>query len=543
MTAGPFVDSPSMGEATTSQWLEPSAACNFGRGLHAIDVAHTDTPTAFQESTMTDYICAIDQGTTGTTVVILDDALQVHARVNQEFEQIFPKPSWVEHDPEAIWESTTDVLAAAQRQAEIDPDEIAAVGITNQRETTVIWDRETGEPIHNAIVWQDRRTRGRIQQLKDEGVESKVRQHTGLILDPYFSGTKIGWILDAVDGARQRAEQGELAFGTIDSFLLWRLTGGEVHKTDVSNASRTLLMNLEEAEWDDEMLDLFDVPEQLLPEITGNAEVLGRVEGIDGLADGTPICGMAGDQQSALFGQACFEEGEAKCTYGTGAFLLMNTGPEAVLSEHRLLSSAAWQIDGERTYCLEGSAFLAGAMVQWLRDGLGIIDSADQVEPLARSVDSSDEVVVVPSLSGLGAPHWDPDARGVIWGMTRGTEAGHIARATLEGIALQNVDILSAMEQDAGDELKQVKVDGGASANDLLMGLQADFLDCEIVRPAITETTALGAALLAGLGAGIFPDMQTIRESWEEETVFEPKMDVETRRKHLKLWDEGLKRV
>lgn len=492
---------------------------------------------------MTDFICAIDQGTTGTTVVLLDDQLEVRARATQEFEQIFPKPSWVEHDLEAIWESTLETLAQAQEEAGIDEADIAAVGITNQRETTAIWDRETGEPIHNAIVWQDRRTRGQVQQLKDEGLEPKVRETTGLILDPYFSGTKINWLLETVDGARNRARRGDLAFGTIDTFLLWRLTGGRCHKTDVSNASRTLLMNLDEAEWDDEMLELFGVPREILPEIAGNAELLGEVRGVPGLADGTPVCGMAGDQQSALFGQICFSEGEAKCSYGTGAFLLMNTGEEAVHSQHRLLSSAAWEIEGERTYCLEGSAFLAGAMVQWLRDGLGIVDSADEIEPLARSVESSDEVVVVPSLSGLGAPHWNPGARGLMWGMTRGTTRAHIARATLEGIALQNVDILHAMESDLGEELVDLKVDGGASANDLLMQMQADFLDCRIVRPAITETTALGAALLAGLGADIFPDLETIESTWSRDRIFEPEMGAERRREHLELWQEGVDRV
>jgi glycerol kinase len=492
---------------------------------------------------MADYICAIDQGTTGTTVVILDEALRVHAQVTREFEQIFPKPSWVEHDPDEIWRSTLETLAEAHDRAEIDAGQIDAVGITNQRETTVVWDRETGEPIHNALVWQDRRTRDTISRLEDEGLESKVQERTGLVLDPYFSGTKISWILDHVDGARERARKGELAFGTIDSFLLWRLTGGDVHKTDVSNASRTLLMDIEAAEWDDEMLELFGVPRAMLPEITGNAERLGEVRGVDGLADGTPVCGMAGDQQAALFGQVCFEEDEAKCTYGTGAFLLMNTGSEPVRSQHRMLSSAAWEIDGSRTYCLEGSAFLAGAMVQWLRDGLNLIDSAAEIEQLARSVDSSDEVVVVPSLSGLGAPHWNPDARGVIWGVTRGTESPHIARAALEGIALQNVDILHAMESDTDGDLLQLKVDGGAAANDLLMQMQADFLDCEIVRPAITETTALGAALLAGLGAGIYADLDAIEATWEEDRTFRPDMDRETRRRHLELWEKGLSRV
>ncbi len=492
---------------------------------------------------MTDYICALDQGTTGTTAVILDDELHTHAQITREFDQIYPKPSWVEHDPEVIWQTTLATIGEAREQADVAPESIAAVGLTNQRETTIVWDRETGEPIYNAIVWQDRRTRGRLQQLDDEGLEPKVRETTGLLLDPYFSGTKIAWILDHVDGARKRARKGELAFGTIESFLLWRLTGGSTHKTDVSNASRTLLMNLDEGRWDDEMLDLFNVPPEVLPEIAGNAECLGRIRDVEPLNDGTPICGAAGDQQAALFGQTCFEEGDAKCTFGTGAFLLMNTGTEPVESRHRLLSTAAWELDGERHYALEGSAFVAGAMVQWLRDGLDLIESADEIEPLARSVDSSDEVVVVPSLSGLGAPHWEPDARGVIWGLTRGTGAGHVARAALEGIALQNVDILHAMERDAGEDLPDLKVDGGASDNDLLMQMQADFLGCEIVRPELTETTVLGAALLAGLGADIFPDLESIRETWRKDRRFAPDMGESERTRHLELWQEGLERV
>ncbi len=492
---------------------------------------------------MTDFICAIDQGTTGTTVMILDDTLRVRARVTEEFEQIFPKPSWVEHDPEAIWASTESTLARAQQKAGIGPGDISAVGITNQRETTVVWDRATGEPIHNAIVWQDRRTKGRIQQLVDNGREPLVRERTGLILDPYFAGSKVEWILDRVDGARRRARDGELAFGTIDSYLVWKLTGGDVHVTDVSNASRTLFMDLNKVQWDDEMLEIFGVPRPMLPEIVGNSEVYGEVHGIEGLADGTPICGMAGDQQAALFGQICFSPGEAKCTYGTGAFLLMNTGDEVVPSEHRLLSTAAWQIDDEMTYALEGSVFIAGAMVQWLRDGLEIIDDAAEIETLARQVDSSDGVVAVPSLSGLGAPHWKPDARGVLWGMTRGTTRAHIARAALEGIALQNVDVLSAMERDFGEPMKLMRADGGASANDLLMQMQADFLDREIVRPKVTETTALGSALLAGLGVGVFKDLDEIRSTWREDRRFQPDMSEETRSRHLKLWNQGLSRV
>ena len=489
------------------------------------------------------YICAIDQGTTGTTVILLDEELNVRARVNQEFEQLYPKPGWVEHNPEAIWQSTLDTIARAQQEAGVAPDEIVAVGITNQRETTVLWDRKSGAPIHNAIVWQDRRTSGVIQQLKEEGREDYVRGQTGLMLDPYFSGTKIAWILDKVSDARKRAASGDLQFGTIDTFILSRLTGGDIHKTDVSNASRTLLMDLEKSAWEEDLLDTFRVPYEVLPEIVGNSEIYGEIRGVEGLADGTPICGMAGDQQAALFGQTCFDAGQAKCTFGTGAFLLMNTGSETVASEHRLLTTAAWQIDGEMTYALEGSAFIAGAMVQWLRDGLKIIDSAAQIEELARSVESSDGVVVVPSISGLGAPHWDPEARGVIWGHTRGTTRAHIAYATLEGIALQNVDILQAMENDLGKPLVDLRVDGGASANNLMMQMQSDFLGRKIVRPEMTDTTALGAALLAGLAVGIFDDLEDIRQTWKVDREFEPDLGTQARQDKLRLWNEALKRV
>ncbi len=492
---------------------------------------------------MSRHICAIDQGTTGTTVIILDENLNVKGRVNQEFEQIYPKPSWVEHNPEAIWQSTLDTLAQASKQAGIQPSDIAAVGITNQRETTVVWDRSTGAPIHNAIVWQDRRTAGRIKQLSDEGHGPAVQKKTGLVLDPYFSGTKIDWILDQVSGARERAEAGELAFGTIDTFLLWRLTGGDAHKTDVSNASRTLLMDLHTGQWDDDLLKLFRVPREVLPEICGNAEIFGEVRNIPGLVDGTPVCGIAGDQQAALFGQTCFQPGEAKCTYGTGAFLLMNTGHQPVMSDHKMLTTAAWKLDGKMTYALEGSAFIAGALVQWLRDGLKIIDSAPQIEELAAQVESSDGVVLVPSLAGLGAPHWNPEARGVIWGLTRGTTRAHIARAALEGIALQNVDILKAMESDLGEPLKELKVDGGASANGLLMQMQSNLLGRRIVRPAMTDTTALGAALFAGLAVGIFSDLTDIREAWRADATFEPDMKEAERQRQLGLWAQAIQRV
>ena len=493
---------------------------------------------------MGQFICAIDQGTTGTTVIIIDGALEVRARVNQEFPQIFPKPGWVEHDPEEIWKSTLATIERAQQEAGITPEEIVAVGITNQRETTVVWERESGKPIHNAIVWQDRRTRGRIQSLADEGKGPMVQKRTGLVLDPYFSGTKIEWILDRVEGARAKANKGELAVGTIDAFLLWRLTGGSAHKTDVSNASRTMLMNLATGAWDEELLSLLNVPAEILPEIVGNSEFYGEVRGIPGLADGTPVCGMAGDQQAALFGQTCFSPGDAKCTFGTGAFLLMNTGNKIVHSAHRMLTTAAWQLPGQEiTYALEGSAFIAGALVQWLRDGLGFFKHSAEIEELAATVESSDGVVLVPSLAGLGAPHWNADARGVLWGMTRGTTRAHVARAALEAIALQNVDILKAMESDLGQPLKELKVDGGASANGLLMQLQADLLDRRIERPEMTDTTALGSALLAGLHVGVFEDLADIEQTWEAEAVFTPDMTKTEREQMLALWEEGLRRV
>ncbi|WP_239497539.1 glycerol kinase GlpK [Bradymonas sediminis] len=465
------------------------------------------------------------------------------ARITQDFEQIFPQPSWVEHDPEAIWKSTLVAIKGACRQAQITDEDISVIGITNQRETTVVWERDTGAPIYNAVVWQDRRTRDTIQSLADGGHEAWVQQRTGLLLDPYFSATKVKWILDHVDGARTRAGRGELAFGTIDSFLLWRLTDGKVHKTDASNASRTLLMNLDTLEWDPELLELFDVPRELLAEIVGNSELYGVTQGVDGLRDGIPICGMAGDQHAALFGQCCFKPGEAKCTLGTGAFLLMNTGSQRVHSEHRMLATLGWQINGEVTYALEGSAFIAGAMIQWLRDGLGIIDCAGNVEKLAMQVEDSGEIVVIPALAGLGAPHWKPGARGLIWGLTRGTTSAHIARAALEGIAMQNVDVLQAMEKDGTEKLVDLKVDGGAASNNLLMQMQADFLGRNIVRPAVTETTALGAALLAGLSHGTFKSLEQIRNNWRVERVFEPAIEASEREKFMERWKQGLQRT
>ncbi|MFB6344429.1 MAG: glycerol kinase GlpK [bacterium] len=492
---------------------------------------------------MTDYICAIDQGTTGSKALILDDELTVHSRVVREFEQIYPEPSWVEHDPESIWYSTLEAIAEARQLAGIDPGEIEAVGITNQRETTLLWDRATGDPVYNAIVWQDRRTADRLETLKDAGHEDAVREKTGLLLDPYFSAPKLEWIFNNVENSYDRAINGELAFGTVDSFLLWRLTGGEVHGTDPSNASRTLLLNLETGDWDPALLDLFDIPEAVLPRVLDSSGTLGTVQDVEPLQDGTPICGLAGDQQAALFGQACFESGQAKCTYGTGAFLLSNIGNEIVLSENRLLTSAGWRINGEITYILEGSAFMAGAMVQWLRDGLGIIDSADEVEALARRVDDSGDVVVVPSFTGLGAPYWKADARGLITGLTRNSSDAHIARATLEGIALQNRDIFEAMENDLGGQIHDVRVDGGASQNNLLMQLQADFLNQSVTRPAMTETTLLGAGMLAGLGCGIYSSLSDLKQEYPRDETFEATMSEEDRSEAIDRWKNALSKI
>ena len=476
---------------------------------------------------MSEYILAIDQGTTGTTALILDTSLQVIGRQNEEFPQIYPNPGWVEHNPQAILKSVSTAVAGAISAAGIKPSKIAGVGITNQRETTVIWDRKTHRAIHNAVVWQCRRTADVCAKLRAAGHEETVRARTGLVLDPYFSGTKMAWILDQVDGARDRAARGELAFGTIDSFLVWHLTGGKAHVTDVSNASRTLLMGLSSLRWEDDLLDIFRVPKSGLPEIRSSSEVYGHTDGFPGLPDGIPVAGMAGDQQAALFGQACFEPGEAKCTYGTGAFLLMNTGDTPVISENGLLSSVGWRIGDEVRYALEGSAFIAGAAVQWLRDGLGLIQRASQIEALAATVKDSDGVYFVPALTGLGAPYWRPEARGVITGLTRGTTKGHLARATLEGVAFQNHVILEAMTRDAGRPLKTLKVDGGAAANDLLMQFQADLLGVDLVRPAMLETTALGAASLAGLAVGLWPDQQSIKSAWAEDRRFHREMSLD----------------
>jgi glycerol kinase len=470
-----------------------------------------------------DLVLAIDQGTTGTTVVAVNRALQVVAKENREFPQIYPKPGWVEHNLEDIWHSTKQTLAAVLAHPEVSAERVAAIGITNQRETVGLWDRATGRPLHNAIVWQCRRTADRCQALKAAGHEAMIKARTGLVLDPYFSGTKIGWLLDHVPGARARAEAGTVAAGTIDTFLVWRLTGGAAHVTDVSNASRTMLFDLEARGWSDHLLELLGVPRGVLPEVRSSAEVYGHTKGIEGLPDGIPIAGMAGDQQAALFGQACFEPGDAKCTYGTGAFILVNTGAEVRRSHHGMLSTVAWQLGPEAPleYAVEGSVFVAGAAVQWLRDGLGVIRSAAEVESLARSVPDAKDVVFVPALTGLGAPHWRPEARGLIRGLTRDVTAAHLARATLEGIALQCAEVLEAMRQDTG-ALRAIRVDGGASANDLLMQMQADLVGQEVIRPVMLETTAAGAAFLAGLGVGLFESKEAIRAAWREDRRFGP---------------------
>ena len=489
------------------------------------------------------YLLAIDQGTTGTTVLVMDLDGRILGRNQCEFPQHYPQPGWVEHDPEEIFRSVRVCIEGALASAGLNGEAIAAVGITNQRETTVLWDRKTGAAVHRAIVWQDRRTASRCEELRAQGREDLIREKTGLVLDPYFSGTKLEWLLRNVPGARERAERGELAFGTIDSYLVWRLSGGEVHATDVTNASRTLLMNLRTLSWDPELLSLFGVPRSVLPEIVPSAKVIARTKGMNVLPDGVPIAGIAGDQQAALFGQACFEEGDAKCTYGTGAFILVNTGRRPRQSRFGLLTTVAWQIGDEVVYALEGSAFTAGAAVQWLRDGLGIIKTSAEVEELARKVDSSEGVCFVPALAGLGAPYWDPHARGILTGITRGTTAAHIARATLEGIAFQVDDLIRSMADDLGKPIARMRADGGASANDLLMQLQADISDLTIERPQDPESTAKGAAMLAGIGAGLFREKEQAARMSQATAVFRGKLERSVRDNLRKGWDDAVRRA
>ncbi len=493
---------------------------------------------------MSKHILAIDQGTTGTTALVLSLDGRTLGRSTAELPQHFPQAGWVSHDAREIWTTVEESVWGALSAANVRGEDISAIGITNQRETTLVWDRATRRPIDLAIVWQCRRTAEVCDAMKkDDRLVARVREKTGLVIDAYFSATKIAWLLDHVDRARARAEAGELAFGTIDSFLVSELTGGAVHATDVTNASRTLLMNLARAEWDPELLQIFGIPERLLPKIVGNAEIVGRTKGLSFLPDGVPIAGIAGDQQAALFGQAAFREGDAKCTYGTGAFALMNIGSRPILSEHGLVTTPAWRIGGATTYALEGSAFIAGAAVQWLRDGLGIIRTAGEIESLARKVPSSDGVVFVPALAGLGAPHWDQDARGAILGLTRGTTAAHIARATLEGIAFEVRDLLDAMSKDAGRALKLLRVDGGASTNDLLMQFQADVAGVVVERPAEIESTGRGAAMLAGIGAGHFRGLDDVTRMASARAKFEPRMSEAERSPHIRRWEDALRRT
>jgi glycerol kinase len=486
------------------------------------------------------YILALDQGTTSSRAILFDHAGSPQAVAQKEFRQIYPKPGWVEHDANEIWATQSGVAAEVLAKAGAAPSEVSAIGITNQRETAVVWDRDTGEPVCNAIVWQDRRTAAACDLLKSRGMAPLIRRKTGLVVDAYFSATKLQWVLQNVAGARARAKAGRLAFGTVDSWLIWKLTGGRRHVTDVSNASRTMLYNIRTGEWDSELLTLFGIPRAMLPEVCSSSEVYGEA-GI--FASPIPIGGVAGDQQAALFGQVCTRAGMVKNTYGTGCFMLMNTGTEVVASRRKLLTTVAWRIGRTTEYALEGSVFIAGAAVQWLRDGLGIIRTSADVEALASQVPDTHGVYLVPAFAGLGAPHWDPYARGLIGGITRGTTAAHIARATLEGIAYQVTDILLAMEADAAIRLRELRVDGGASGNNLLMQFQSDMLRVPVVRPKVAETTALGAAYLAGLAVGFWKNTADIAHQWQVDRRFKPSMKPAARERLLAGWAKALSRA
>lgn len=492
---------------------------------------------------MTDYVLAIDQGTTSTKTSLIDPSLNVVASAGYELPQIFPRPGWVEHDPDTILRTTFDSIKAVLQKANIDPHRIAVIGITNQRETAIVWDRKTGRPVYNAIVWQCKRTNHIVEKLRDRGYEKAFKNATGLVLDPYFSATKIMWLINTIPGLRTKAQKGEIAFGTVDSWLLWHLTGGASHATDVSNASRTLLFNIKRLKWDDDLLKITGIPRYIMPEVRPTADIFGYTRELGFLPDNIPIGALAGDQQSALFGQACFEAGTVKATYGTGSFVLFNTSDRPIMSGHGLLTTIAWQIKNRVTYALEGSAMISGAAVQWARDGLGIISRSEDIEALASSVPDSGGVVFVPSLSGLGAPFWRPDAKGIITGITRGTVKAHIARAILEGIALQEHTLLEAMKEDTGQRISALKVDGGASKDNLLMQFQADILGIPVVRPQNIETTSLGAAMLAGLYAGIWRDVKELRKIWKEDRRFNPTMPVAQRRGFLSRWNAAVKKL
>ncbi|QEH37151.1 Glycerol kinase [Aquisphaera giovannonii] len=487
-------------------------------------------------------ILALDQGTTSSRAILFDEAGAVRGVAQREFRQIYPKPGWVEHDPSEIWSSQIGVAAEVLGRCEVGPRDVAAIGITNQRETTIVWDRASGHPIHNAIVWQDRRTAPLMDRMKADGSEALLRERTGLVADPYFSASKVRWILDAVPGARQRAERGELAFGTVDSWLVSRLTGGKLHATDATNASRTLLFNIHTRQWDDELLGLFGVPRAMLPEVRDSSHVYGEVTA--DLAPGNvPIAGIAGDQHAALFGQQCRRGGMLKNTYGTGCFMLMNTEGDAIASSRGLITTPAWSLGGKLTYALEGSVFVAGAAVQWLRDGLGLIESASDIEPLADSVEDAGGVYLVPAFTGLGAPYWDPHARGVLVGLSRGASRAHLARAVLESIAHQSADLAEAMEADAGLGPRTLRVDGGASCNNLLMQIQADLLQAPVERPVVTETTALGAAFLAGLAVGFWKDDDELAGSWTLDRRFEPRMSPGHAAEQRRQWRRAVERA
>ena len=488
------------------------------------------------------YILAIDQGTTSSRAILFDHSGRIIQMAQKEFRQYYPQPGWVEHDAEEIWSSQYGVLAEALARGGITTKDIAAIGITNQRETTIVWERVTGKPICPAIVWQDRRTAGYCDQLKAEGHSDLIRERTGLVIDAYFSGTKLKWILDNIPGARSKANKGQLAFGTVDSWLVWKLTGGKLHITDSTNASRTLLLNIHSGQWDPDLLKLFDIPASLLPEVRPSSSIYGHTGSIMAPGSvGIPIGGIAGDQQAALFGQLCTQPGMVKNTYGTGCFMLMHTGEKAVISKNHLLTTIAWQLNNKIEYALEGSIFIAGAVVQWLRDGLHLIRSSGEVEKLARQVEDTGGVYMIPAFAGLGAPHWNQYARGSLFGLTRGSSQAHIARAALESIAYQTYDVLKAMEADSGLPIKELRVDGGATANDLLMQFQSDILQTQVIRPTVTETTALGAAYLAGLAVGYWGSVEDIQKQWQVDKKFTPAME-NTRAQHLlKGWQRAVK--
>lgn len=489
---------------------------------------------------MSQYILALDQGTTSSRAVVFDKKGTIISVAQKEFTQIFPQPGWVEHDPDEIWSTQAGMAAEAVSKKGLKAEQMAAIGITNQRETVVVWDKNTGQAVYNAIVWQDKRTADYCDELKKAGKSDMVREKTGLVIDSYFSGTKVKWILDHVDGARKKAEAGELALGTIDSWLIWKMTDGQLHITDVTNASRTMLFNINTMDWDDELLDLLDIPKSMLPEVKQSSEVYGHTCP-NFFASKIPIAGIAGDQQAALFGQMCTKQGMVKNTYGTGCFMLMNIGEKPIVSKNNLLTTVAWKINGKTHYALEGSIFIAGAVVQWLRDSLGIIKTSSDVEKLATSVDSSEGVFFVPAFAGLGAPHWNQRAKGTIFGLTRGSTDAHIARAALESIAYQTMDILKAMEADSGISIKELRVDGGATVNDLLMQFQADVLNTVTVRPKIVETTVMGAAYLAGLAVGYWENAEEIQDIWQTDVYFNPSQDRDAIEKGIQGWYRAIK--